>query len=434
MQTNVKRITQGVTHEGAAAVPMNAAQELRRAVMACLLWEDTYYESGQSVASRIDDLASQVEPSIVSALAIEAREKMKLRHVPLWLCVTLARRGALTASLVERVVQRPDELCELLSLYSMDRTGTKRLNKLSKAIQRGLARAFTKFSAYDLAKYDRDKGVKLRDVLFLCHAKPKDEEQAATWKKLIGGTLEAPNTWEVRLSAGEDKKTVFEDLIATKQLGALALLRNLRNMEQAGVSRDVIANALQTMRTDRVLPFRFIAAARAVPSLEQFIEPAMMRALGEQPKLPGRTVLIVDNSGSMNSQLSAKSDLTRSDAACALGVLLREICDDCRVISFSSRPVEVPARHGFALVDAVLSATERGSTMTQAALTLANSKPYDRVIIVTDEQSHQAISGPMGKGYIINVAAYQHGIGFGPWTHIDGWSESIVEYIRATEG
>jgi len=33
----------------------------------------------------------------------------------------------------------------------------------------------------------------------------------------------------------------------------------------------------------------------------------------------------------------------------------------------------------------------------------------------------------------INVASYKNGVGYGKWTHIDGWSESVIEYIRALE-
>ena len=54
-----------------------------------------------------------------------------------------------------------------------------------------------KFDAYKLAKYDRDSKVNLRDVMFLVSPKPKDEEQAAVWKRLVDGTLESPDTWEV---------------------------------------------------------------------------------------------------------------------------------------------------------------------------------------------------------------------------------------------
>jgi hypothetical protein len=41
-------------------------------------------------------------------------------------------------------------------------------------MRKGLARAFGKFDEYQLAKYDRDGVVKLRDVLRLARPKPKE--------------------------------------------------------------------------------------------------------------------------------------------------------------------------------------------------------------------------------------------------------------------
>jgi 60 kDa SS-A/Ro ribonucleoprotein len=84
--------------------------------------------------------------------------------------------------------------------------------------------------------------------LFLCHPKPKDKAQAALWKRLVDNELKTPDTWE----AGKDKKATFERLILEKKLGALALLRNLRNMETAKVADKIIATALEMMKVERV--------------------------------------------------------------------------------------------------------------------------------------------------------------------------------------
>jgi len=99
--------------------------------------------------------------------------------------------------------------------------------------------------------------IKLRDVLFLSHAKPRDAAQAGVWKKLIWGRLNPPDTWEVALSSGADKREAWERLLREQKLGALALLRNLRNMREAGVDESLVLSALETMSTARVLPFRF---------------------------------------------------------------------------------------------------------------------------------------------------------------------------------
>lgn len=429
---NVKTQPVRTTHEGAPAKWIPVEAELRRTVMACLLWEDTFYESGRSIAERIGLLVGALPPRVVANMAVEARTAMKLRHVPLLLLVKLLE-GTPAARLeagrvIPQVIQRADELTELLALWW---TPTRR--KLPSQLKKGLAAAFPKFNAYQLAKYNRDGRVKLRDVLFLTHPKPKDEVQAATWKQLVDVTLPAPDTWEVALSAGADKRVTWLRLLGENQLGGLALLRNLRNMGQAGVPEDVIRAALAAMKTERILPFRFVAAARYAPSLEPDLEAAMYRSTAGLPKLAGKTALLVDNSGSMHgAPISAKSDMDRADAACALAILLREMCEVVDVIGFGTSAALVPARRGFALRDAIRNGPG-GGTNTEAAKALADQRGYDRIIIVTDEQSHQALSNPKGNGYVINVASYQRGIGYGAWTHIDGWSEAVVDYIRQAE-
>src|SRR6476646_225680 len=189
------------THEGAVAQRVDVKRELRRTVLTCLLWEDTFYEKGNDIAKRIAELVTRNQAEDVAALAREARDTMQLRHVPLFLTRELARRkgaGPLVAETLEHVIQRADELGEFVALY-----WKVRKEPLSAGVKRGLAKAFTKFDAYQLAKYNRQSMVKLRDVLFLCHAKPKNAEQAETWKKLVENTLESPDTWEVALSAGK---------------------------------------------------------------------------------------------------------------------------------------------------------------------------------------------------------------------------------------
>lgn len=157
MRTNtVTRKPIKFTHEGARAYNASAEQELRRSVNACLLWEDSFYESGEDIAARIASLVALVSPETVAALAIEARTTMKLRHVPLLLVVEMAKLKShrhVVAETALAVIQRADELAEILAIYSKGRSGTKKLNKLSKQLQKGIARAFTKFDEYSLAKY-----------------------------------------------------------------------------------------------------------------------------------------------------------------------------------------------------------------------------------------------------------------------------------------
>jgi hypothetical protein len=400
-------------------------------VLACLLWESQFYENGVEIAGRIAELVPKVAAVKVAALAVEAREQMKLRHAPLLLVREMARHKTHRPPVSEtlaRVIQRADELAEFVAIYWKDGRVP-----LSGQVKKGLAAAFRKFDEYQLAKYDRGGSIKLRDVLFLSHAKPRDEAQASVWRKLIWGRLTTPDTWEVALSSGTDKREAWERLLREQMLGALALLRNLRNMREAGVNESVVLSALGSMSTARALPFRFLAAARHAPQWEEALEQAMLKCVAGTGKLPGKTIVLVDVSGSMTAPLSRRSEMQRTDAAYGLAVLLREIAEKVAVYSFSDDLVEVPARRGFALRDAIDASQRHNSTQLGMAVEALNRETCDRLIVITDEQSDDRVPAPQGKGYVINVASYKKGVGYGKWMHIDGWSESVIEYIRALE-
>ena len=431
------------THEGAPAPVLSAEEMLRRSVLSCMLWEKEFYEDGAEIATRIRLLVPQVAAEKVAALAVEVRERARLRHVPLLLVREMARYAShrgLVADTLQRVIQRADELAEFLAIYWAERR-----QPLSGQVKKGLAAAFVRFDEYALAKYDRAGAVRLRDVLFLSHARPVDAAQAGLWKRLAQNELETPDTWEVALSAagrvdGASKAEVWERLLAERKLGALALLRNLRNLHEVGVREDMVLGALAAMKTERVLPFRFLAAARKAPQWEEALELAMFRSLeGRSGQLTGHTVLLVDVSGSMNYQLSHRSEMKRTDAAYGLAILLRELAEKVTIYTFSETPKRVPNRRGLALRDALDQSQPHGGTNLGASLAQVESevvrecRGYDRLVVITDEQSHDTVGDPRGRGYMINVASNRNGVGYSRWTHIDGFSEAVVDYIAELE-
>lgn len=420
------------TFEGAPATRLSELALLERAVMACLLWEDQFYEDGVRIAERIRELVPRCPASAVAELALRARTEGRLRHAPLLLMRELTRHPdkPKIAAALAGVIQRADEITEFLELY-----WNEGKCPLSKQVKLGLAEALRKFDAYQLAKYDREGRVRLRDALFLCHAKPHDEAQALLWKQLAEQTLPAPDTWEVALSAGEDKKETFTRLLKERRLGYLALLRNLRNMVESGVDDALIRDALlRGAAAAKALPFRFLAAARAVPALEPALDQAMLAVMEKLPRLPGRTVVLADVSGSMECPLSRKSDLTRLDAASALAILVGGMAEKARCYTFSNQLKEIPARRGMALADALRASQPHGGTYLGAALErLHKSVTYDRIIVITDEQSADAVPPPRGRGYMLNVGSYENGVSYGPWLRINGFSESVLSYIQAGE-
>lgn len=453
----VKRaVTPVVTHEGGKGQSFTPFKELERTVLNCLLFEDSYYESGTDIAKRIAELVAKSTPSRVADLAIKARDEFYLRHVPLFLVRELSRtkQGApYVEDTLEHIIQRPDELTEYVVLHDEVKP-----NKyvLSAASKRGLAKAFRKFNEYQLAKWNSSKAkIRLRNVIRMVHPTPTPyikgsgkENQAKVWKRLVADELKTPDTWEAALCSGKDKKETFTRLIAEKKLGGIALLSNLRGCLEAGVSKALLKSAINEHPFPKVLPFRFIAAARHAPVLEAELDAAMARAANTLIRMPGKTAFLIDVSGSMEGAMSAKSDLTRMDAACALAIMGNYVSDDCSVATFSTEFVTVPPRKGMALRDAIVGSQAHGGTELGKAVAMAFGPVHrsagfidaDRVIVFTDEQSSDDIRVPVMVGrrvqhrYIINVATNEVGVAAaGGWKRISGFSEAIFTYIRESE-
>jgi len=429
MKSNKAVVYSAVTHEGGrACAHQKPLEELERAVSTCLLFESTFYESGNDLAARIASLCLQVTPADVSVLAIKARTELKLRHVPLFLCVQLLKMkaGALAGRTIEAVVQRPDEMGELIALYRKE----KRV-PLAAQLKKGLAAAFGKFSAYQLAKWDKDAAVKIKDVMFMVHPKPKDADQAAVWKLLVDGTLAAPDTWEVALSAGSDKQGTWERLLREKKLGYMALLMNLRNMTEAQVDPSLVETALRDgAAQSKALPFRFVSAYKHAPQYAQALSDAMELAVSGE--LLGKTALILDVSASMNATISNKGTLMRYEAAGALAVLVRGLSKSCRIFTYAGDCEEVPNLKGLGLI-ATIQKRVGGGTNTEQAVQRVNSlcPDLDRMILLTDEQAHDGLCKSVAKHvYLINVAPYKPALDTsGHWVRINGWSERIIDWI-----
>lgn len=412
------------THEGAKARHITPLQELERSVMSCMLWEDGFYESGQTIAERIASLCVKLSADDILNTAIKAKNEMRLRHVPLLLVREAfkhkhARKQC--GDVLESLISRPDDITEFVSLYWKD--GKEPLAKQAKL---ALGRAFHKFDEYQLAKYNGgSKAVKLTDVLRMVHPEPSD-----LLGKLRRDELTTPQTWEVELSKGGDKKEAWTKLLLEKKVGGLAMLRNLRNMCDANVDSLLIKASIQNINAGRLLPINFISAAIHNPSLEPQIEEKFFECFKKE-KAAGSTVVLVDVSGSMDWQLAGRSKMKCSDVAASLAMIARETFNDVRIFSFSDEIKEIPARHGFAIKDS-LDKQSRGGTRLGAAIgtVLSVAKP-ERLIVITDEQSSDKV--PDFSGYLINVSSNRNGVGYGQCVHIDGWSDKVIDYILEYE-
>jgi hypothetical protein len=459
------------THEGAPAKRITALEQLNRCLMGLMLFENSNtYETGHEQAKNLADAVSKVDAKTVMERAIYARSFMNLRHAPLYCVVIMSQlitHKHLVADALEAVIQRPDELMEFCAMVQkLPVNKGKALSKcLSNQMKKGLARAFLTFKEYTLSKYDKGEGaVKLKDILFLCHVKGNKgvrgytknsrklgistplDEKSQLFKKVAESTLPSIDTWETVMSQSKDKKADWLRLLKPadrskgefEKLGGIALIRNFAHMERDGVPHDVIKAAVKRMSTGRILPFRFFAAAKRARWAEAELEEKMLQCMKGVEKIPGTTVLLVDVSCSMDANMSGKSEMTYLEAACALAVLLRELCDEVRIITFSNTHVEVgSSRRGFALRDAIVTSQRHGGThLGEAVKYVDNSVPYNTMFVFTDEQSHDPVPNPKGLAYMINVATNKNGVGYkGNWVHIDGFSAAVpmfaIEHMKS---
>ena len=354
-------INKTINYEGEVAYKESPEMELYSLVCTSIM-QDKFYEKSTDRINRLRDLIKKVDDEYIIKLAIYAREKMYLRAIPLVLMVELLKKGSqnkLITSGVERVIQRADELTEILSYYELanNRTGTKKLNKLSKRLQRGIAKAFNKFNEYNFSKYNREKSIKLRDALFLTHPKAKDDEQQKLFDKIAKDELTVPYTWEVELSGaklkGKTKKQVWEELIDSNKLGYMALLRNLRNILDEDVSVEHIKKIAiklsdeKEVLNSKQLPFRFLSAYKEAQKNDNPFTSTILNALEDAIKISFsnikgfdyNTLLLIasDVSGSMNSSISEKSSVMFYDIGLLLSMGLQSKCKSCITGIFGDR-------------------------------------------------------------------------------------------------
>lgn len=492
MKFNIFNKQKNVTtnYEGAKAYRLTPELELYTAVVTSLL-SDSYYEKADARLARIQALIRQNDPQFVAKLAVYAREKMYLRSLPLVLVTELAKihqGDNLVSRATNRVVQRADEITELLAYYQLAnaRKETKKLNRLSKQIQKGLAEAFNKFDEYQFSKYNRNgTDVKLRDALFLVHPKAKNEVQQAIFDKIATDTLATAQTWETTLSAvgqadfdSMDEKLAakteaWESLILSGKLGYMALLRNLRNIVEANVSQEAF-NKVCAMLSDaravansKQFPFRFLSAYRelkginngrvskVLSALEAAVQHSATNIRGFDAKT--RVVIAADVSGSMQSPISPKSTVQNFDIGLMLAMLLQNRCENVVTGMFGDtwKIINVPKNNILSNVDEFHRREGEVGYSTNGHLVIQDlinrKKVVDKIMVFTDCQLWNSRGGnpisvawnqykaiaPNARLYLFDLAGH----GTSPINILEnnsvfliaGWSDKVFEILAAIE-
>ena len=489
MKFNQRQENSTINLAGERAFSLTPELELYAAVATAGL-SDQFYEQADKRLQRIRELVVQNDPGFVARLAIYAREQMNLRSVPLVLAVELARQHSgddLVSKLVNRIVQRADEITELLACYaaSNERKNIKQLNRLSKQLQKGLAAAFNKFDEYQFAKYNREAKVTLKDALFLVHPKAKDDVQQRLFDKIVKDELTAPYTWEVELSVlgqqefasdAEKKAAVrakWEELIASNKLGYMALLRNLRNMLEAEISREALNKVCvylsnpAAVAKSRQLPFRFLSAYRELKDLSnghvskvlEALEDAVLCTASNITGYGANTSVLIaaDVSGSMQRPVSPRSKVMNYDIGLMLAMLLQSRCEQVITGMFGDtwKTIAVPRKNILANVIEYYKREGEVGYSTNGYLVISDllkrKQVIDKVMLFTDCQLWNSnntgeLIGPLWKQYKEVAPAARlylfdlNGYGNAPLNVmrddvflIAGWSEKIFEVLHAIE-
>lgn len=478
-----------LNYEGEKAYMMTPEEELYSAVVTTGL-SNISYEKGDDRLERIKSLIDKNDPEFVAKLAVYARKDMHLRSVPLVLATELAKEisgSDLVSRTVDGVVQRADEITELLAYYQLSnkRTETKKLNRLSKQIQKGLAKSFNRFDEYQFAKYNRKAEVTMKDALFLVHPKAKNDDQQTIFNKIAHNMLETPYTWEVELSVlGQTKfineaerklafKNKWEELIFSNKLGYMATLRNLRNILEAEVSSKAMEKVCRYLADEKVvsnskqLPFRFLAAYRELKAVDSPYLSSVLEALEEAVAQSAQNikgfgfdtsvVIAADVSGSMQKSVSPKSKVLLYDIGLLMSMILQSKCQNVVTGIFGDRWLRVPMPKNGILrnVDAFYKREGEVGYSTNGYLVIEDlirrKEKVDKVMLFTDAQLWDSNSNqnsfeyswaqykalaPKAKLYIFDLAGYGRqpiDIKRNDVYLIAGWSDKIFNVLNALE-
>lgn len=431
------------TFEGAPAWTRTSKSDLFMLGVTNFVGEPTFYEQASDRDARYARLISEVavtDPEWLGRFLVWLRREGRMRSAPLVGALTAAKAmidNGIPGSrgIVNNVLQRADEPGEAIACWQ-----SMFGRSIPKPVKRGIADAATRlYSEFSASKYDTaSHAVRFGDVLNLTHPSARDLDKAVLFKYLLdvrhGNADSVPEglpklaarqellatpveqrrerllanpsilkdaamTWESVagwLQSPMDAQ-VWEALIPV--MGVLALSRNLRNFDQAGVSDEAIASVLlkftdpNVIVRSRMFPFDWMKAYDSAPSLRwgHALEKALRLSMGNIPELPGRTLILIDTSGSMMQPYSAKSTMPVMRAAALLGIsLASKIGPNAEVHGFATGHFPFPLARGASVlrnVDAFVKKSRSVGVGTNGFVALRDTyRDHDRVIVITDMQ------------------------------------------------
>lgn len=477
--------TKATSYEGGSMYKTSREFELYTTVVTEFL-ADKFYETADARVTRLKTLISECDPTFVMKLAVYAREEMYLRSVPLLLLILLQSTQKVDVSVaLTRVIQRADELTEALACYDAHRLHkNESVKPIPHSIMRGIGNAFAKFNEYQFSKYNRqNKKFKLIDVLYLTHPKPRTKQQQELYAKIKNDSLATADTWETTLSEVGQQATETEeerDILkkeawteSVNKMGYMALLRNLRNLLQAGVDNEVIEKVVlrlslaEEVARSKQFPFRFYSAIKAVAPVNSPATAVVLGALDKALEHSAENIqflkkdesvlFICDTSGSMDSNLSDKSGVRLVEVGAVLSAIASTKAKFYSTIAFATNMEHVPLSTSNTPTEKVQKILSVGSHLgggTELHPVLESiidkKQKFDKVCVFTDMQVDRFYSygkttiqglwakytkdvSPDAKLYVFNLAGY--GMSFSAGNdksiiEVAGWSDKIFDMLK----
>jgi hypothetical protein len=458
---------------GVKAFTMSDKEKLVTQVLTSLFNESKFYgDNSNEIVENIRNVLNK-EPEFIANLALFARKEMHLRSISHVLVGELANHvngKPFTRKTINNVIERVDDMTEILS-YIINTYG----KPIPNSVKKGLADRLLTFNEYQLQKYNsQSKDIKLKDLVCLTHPKAKTEVQNDMFKRLLEDKLETPYTWETELSAKGNTKEVWEGLIASKKVGYMAMLRNLRNIIKANPNNiDMVYDFLSNrdaVLNNKQLPFRYFSAYKTLQQenlgsskVYNILEEAIKLSTQNVQTLKGKTLIACDVSGSMSSAISNKSTIKCSEIATLLMSMGNYVCEDTILVTFDTniRNVTMPSTNG------IISNAERmridggGTDITLPFRYLINNNiQVDRIIVLSDNEINSGWDMDRVSSWYNNnkvpcqkiANEYRNKINNNVWIHavdlmgygtqqfkghhtniIAGWSEKIFDFIHLAE-
>lgn len=460
---NTTNTRKTVNRSGHAAYSMGDKEKLVSMVLTTFFNEKKYYGDNSKELVDLAEYIAQTDPHFVANLAVYARREMHLRSVSHVLTCVVAHTVASKPFIhytVDGVVERADDMTEIMACY-ISMYGKPIPNGLKKA----LGDAMNRTNEFAFSKYNTPgKAVSFKDVLRICHPRPVTNRASKAFNEILTDTLPVAKRWETELSAHGNNKEVWENLIAENRLGYMAALRNLRNIINAGPDNiDKIYSKLSNkdeVLKSKQLPFRFLSAYKNLPTeatsrVMDVLEDACEYSIANLPKIPGKTIIAIDTSGSMACRISHKSNVRCGEIAALLGLMANKLCEESIVYTFNTRIGQMNVSHHSGILQtASNTCTFWGGTNLRLPLgeMIDNHIYADRLIMISDNEINTGWLGGWGRTCQSLADEYRRKVNPNLWVHaidlqgygtqqfiggktdiIAGWSERVLEFITLVE-